>query len=167
MHEVGTAWLMTSLSTDPFTVALVQTATTLPIFLFALTAGAIADVVSRRKLLIYMQLLMAMVAGVFACIIFLDKMTSTRLIGFVFILGVGAAFVAPAKQATAPQLISKHDLPSAIALNSVAFNLSRAVGPAKAGVLILTVGITAPFVFNAVSFAIISAAYFWWSSLDL
>jgi MFS family permease len=162
MHEVGAAWLMTSLSTDPFTVALVQTATTLPIFLFALTAGAIADVVSRRKLLIYVQLLMAIVAGVFACLIFLDKMTPTLLIGFVFILGVGAAFVAPAKQATVPQLIPKSDLQSAIALNSVGFNLSRAVGPAIAGVLILTVGITAPFVFNAMSFAIISAAYFWW-----
>ena len=77
MHEVGAGWLMTTLSTDPFTVALVQTATTLPIFLFALTAGAIADVVSRRKLLIYVQLLMAIIAGIFAYIVFLERMTPT------------------------------------------------------------------------------------------
>jgi MFS family permease len=162
MHEVGAGWLMTTLSTDPFTVALVQTATTLPIFLFALTAGAIADVVSRRKLLIYVQLLMAIVAVVFAYIVFLERMTPTLLLIFVFVIGVGAAFVAPAKQATVPQLIPRPDLQSAIALNSVGFNLSRAIGPAIAGVLILTIGITAPFIFNAISFTIIAAAYFWW-----
>ncbi len=162
MHEVGAGWLMTSLSTDPFTVALVQTVTALPIFLFALTAGAVADVVSRRKLLIFVESLMAIIATLFVVLIFLDMMTPTLLLIFVFILGIGAAFAAPAKQATVPQLIPKDDLQSAIALNSVGFNLSRAIGPAVAGVLILAIGIVVPFIFNAISFAIIAAAYFWW-----
>lgn len=162
MHEVGAGWLMTSLSSDPLIVALVQTVTALPIFLFALTAGAVADVVSRRKLLIFVESLMAVIAILFAVLIYLDIMTPVLLLIFVFILGIGAAFAAPAKQATVPQLIPKSDLQSAIALNSVGFNLSRAIGPAVAGMLILAIGIVVPFIFNAISFAIIAAAYFWW-----
>lgn len=162
MNEVGAGWLMTSLSTDPLTVALVQTATTLPIFLFVLIAGAIADIVNKRKMMICVQLLMVFIASGFAFIVYIDKITPMLLLAFVFILGTGAAFSAPAKQAVVPQLISKEDLQSAIALNSVGFNLGRSLGPAIAGVLILTVGFTAPFAFNAFSFIVIAAVFFYW-----
>jgi MFS family permease len=167
MHEVGAGWLMTSLTTDPFTVALVQTATSLPIFLFALIAGAIADVMGRRRLLIYVQLLMAITAGVFTYIIFLDRMTPILLLSFVFLVGIGSAFSAPAKQAVVPQLVPKHDLQSAIALNSVGFNLSRTLGPAIAGLIIVVIGITAPFIYSAISFAIMAGAYIWWSPVKI
>ncbi|MGH1484988.1 MAG: MFS transporter [Cellvibrionaceae bacterium] len=162
MHEVGAGWLMTSLSTDPLMVALVQTATTLPIFLFALPAGAIADVVSKRKLLIIVQIIMAIVAGLLTYVVYKGTITPGLLLLFIFALGTGAAFVAPAKQAIVPQLIPKEELQSAIALNSVGFNLSRAIGPAIAGILITTVGIAAPFAFNAVSFLLIIAALLMW-----
>ena len=162
MHEVGAAWLMTSLTTDPLMVALVQSATSLPIFLFALLAGAIADVVSKRKMLIIVQLIMAVVAGVMTYIVYKGYMTPILLLVFIFLLGTGAAFVAPAKQAIVPQLIPKEDLQSAIALNSVGFNLSRSVGPAIAGIVITTVGIAAPFAFNAISFLLIIGALLMW-----
>ncbi len=162
MHEVGAGWLMTSLSTDPLMVALVQTATTLPIFLFALPAGAIADVVSKRKLLIVVQLIMAVIAGLFTYAVYKGEVTPSLLLLFIFVLGTGSAFVAPAKQAIVPQLIPKEELQSAIALNSVGFNLSRAIGPAIAGVLITSIGIAAPFAFNAVSFLFIIATLLFW-----
>lgn len=162
MHEVGAAWLMSSLSTDPLMVALVQTATTLPIFLFALPAGAVADVVSKRKLLIIVQIMMAFVAGLLTYIVFKGTITSFLLLFFVFILGTGAAFVAPAKQAIVPQLIPKEELQSAIALNSVGFNLSRTIGPAIAGIAITTTGIAAPFAFNAISFLLIVGVLLQW-----
>ena len=162
MHEVGAGWLMTSLSSDPLMVALVQAATTLPIFLFALPAGAIADVVSKRKLLIVVQLLMAFIAAVLTYIVYKGTITPTLLLLFIFALGTGAAFVAPAKQSIVPQLVPKEELQSAIALNSVGFNLSRTIGPALAGVLIATVGIAAPFAFNAVSFLLIIGTLLLW-----
>jgi MFS family permease len=162
MHEVGAGWLMTTLSSDPLMVALVQAATTLPIFLFALPAGAIADVVSKRKLLIVVQLIMALIAGILTYIVYKGTITPTLLLLFIFALGIGAAFVAPAKQAIVPQLIPKEELQSAIALNSVGFNLSRTIGPAIAGVLIATVGIAAPFAFNAVSFLLIIGTLLLW-----
>ncbi len=162
MHEVGAAWLMTSLSSDPLMVALVQTAATLPIFLFALPAGAVADVVSKRKLLIIVQIMMAIVAGLLTYIVFKGTITPLLLLLFVFVLGAGAAFVAPAKQAIVPQLIPKEELQSAIALNSVGFNLSRTIGPAMAGIAITTIGIAAPFAFNAISFLLIIGALLLW-----
>lgn len=162
MHEVGAAWLMTSLTTDPLMVALVQSATSLPIFLFALLAGAIADVVSKRKMLIVVQLIMAVVAGVMTYVVYKGFMTPVLLLVFIFLLGTGAAFVAPAKQSIVPQLIPKEDLQSAIALNSVGFNLSRSVGPAIAGIVITTVGIAMPFAFNAISFLVVVAALLMW-----
>lgn len=162
MHEIGSAWLMTTLTTDPLVVALVESARTLPILLFALLAGAIADVVSKRKLLILMQLLAAFVAGLMTYVVYKGVMTPALLLTFIFALGVCAAFAAPAKQSIIPQLIPKEDLQSAIALNSVGFNLSRAIGPAIAGVVITTIGIAAPFAFNAISFLIVVAVLLQW-----
>jgi MFS family permease len=162
MHEIGAAWLMTSLSSDPLMVAFVQTATTLPIFLFALPAGAIADVVSKRKLLIVVQIIMAILAGILTYVVYKGTITPVMLLFFIFLLGTGAAFVAPAKQAIVPQLIPKEELQSAIVLNSVGFNVSRAIGPAIAGVAITTIGIAAPFAFNAISFLLLIASLLLW-----
>ena len=118
--------------------------------------------ISKRKLLIIVQLIMAVVAGLLTYIVYIDEITPSLLLLFVFALGTGAAFVAPAKQAIVPQLIPKEELQSAIALNSVGFNVSRAIGPAIAGIAITTVGIAAPFAFNAVSFLVIVAALLLW-----
>lgn len=162
MNEVGASWLMTSLAPSPLMVALVQTATTLPVFLFALPAGALADIVDRRRLLIVVQSLMAGCAAVFALLVWRDWITAPVLLVFTFLLGAGAAFAAPAWQAIVPKLVPKEDLQPAIALNSVGINISRALGPALAGFIIVGLGITAPFALNAFSFLGVIAALAWW-----
>ncbi|MBY0226520.1 MAG: MFS transporter [Hyphomicrobium sp.] len=162
MHDVGAGWLMTELSSSPLTVAAVQAATTFPVFLFALIAGAVADIVDRRKLLIIVNLVQATTAAALASLVSLDLVTPLVLIVFTFALGTGAAFVAPAWQAIVPSLVPRSELSSAIALNSMGINISRAIGPAIAGFLIVSVGLWSPFALNAVSFVGIIAALLWW-----
>ncbi len=162
MHDVGAGWLMTVLSPSPFVVAAVQAATTLPVFMFALLAGAIADIVDRRRLLIGANIFMAIVAGSLALLVSLDLVTPAILLVFTFLLGTGAAFMAPAWQAIVPSLVPRPQLSTAIALNSMGINVSRAIGPALAGLLIAAVSLAAPFAFNAISFLGIIAALVWW-----
>ena len=162
MHDVGAGWLMTELSPSPVVVSAVQAATTLPIFLFALVAGAVADIVDRRKLLIGVNLFLAANAATLATLVSLDLVTPLILILFTFALGTGAAFVAPAWQAIVPALVPREELPAAIALNSMGINVSRAIGPALAGFLIVGIGLWSPFALNSVSFIGIIAALLWW-----
>lgn len=162
MHDVGAAWLMTELSPSPFIVAAVQAATTLPVFLFALPAGAVADIVDRRKLLIAVNLFMGVTAGLLAFLVAAGMVTPALLLLFTFLLGSGAAFMAPAWQAVVPKLVPKESLGSAIALNSMGINVSRAIGPALAGLLIVSAGLAAPFILNALSVLGIVAALLWW-----
>lgn len=162
MHDVGASWLMTSLSPSPLMVALVQTATTLPIFLFALPAGALADVVDRRRLLLVGQGTMAVLAGLLALLVWLGRVDTVTLLVFTFLLGACAAFVAPAWQAIVPKLVPREALQPAIALNSVGINISRAIGPALAGFIIVGAGIAAPFALNTLSFVGVIAALLWW-----
>lgn len=162
MHDVGAGWLMTELSPSPFIVATVQAATTLPVFLFALPAGAIADIVDRRRLLIVVNAFMALTAGALALLVSTALITPVTLVIFTFLLGTGAAFMAPAWQAIVPSLVPKPQLSAAVALNSMGINVSRAIGPALAGLLIVAVGLAAPFAVNALSFIGIIAALLWW-----
>lgn len=162
MNDVGAGWLMTELAPSPAMVALVQAATTLPVFLFALPAGALADIVDRRRLLLISNLLMGLTAASMTILVATGAMTAPLLLLFTFLLGAGAAFVAPAWQAIVPGLVPRSELPSAISLNSVGINLSRAVGPALAGVLIVAMGLWAPFLVNALSFLAILAALWIW-----
>ena len=141
MHDVGAGWLMTELAPSPMMVAAVQAATTLPIFLFALLAGAVADIVDRRKLLIWVNLAMGVAALAMAAVVYLELVTPMLLLFFTFLFGTGAAFIAPAWQAIVPKLVPREDLSSAIALNSMGINVSRAIGPALAGFLIVAAGL--------------------------
>ncbi|MEL6101662.1 MAG: MFS transporter [Pseudomonadota bacterium] len=163
MNEVGAGWLMTELSPSPLVVASVQAAATLPIFLFALLAGAIADIVDRRKMLITVNALTFLVVTALATLVYLDMMTPALLLVFIFLGGTGAAFMAPAWQAIVPKLVPREALPPAIALNSMGINVSRAIGPALAGVLIVGLGLWSPFAINAASFLVILAALWWWT----
>ena len=162
MHEVGAGWLMTTLNPSPAVVTLVQAATTLPVFLFALLAGALADRVDKRAMLIALNSALFVVVSVLAVLVWLEAMTPALLILFTLVLGTGAAFMAPAWQSIVPQLIPRAKLKPAIALNSMGINLSRAIGPALAGVLIASVGLAAPFALNALSYLVILAALFFW-----
>ena len=152
MQDLGAGWLMTKLETSPAIVVLVQASTSLPIFLFALFAGAIADTVDRRKLLLSVNILLSLIATVFAVLVYSEQMTTHLLLALTFLMGTGAAFSAPAFQSIVPSLVPREELPAAIALNAIAMNISRALGPALAGVLISAVSLAAPFAFNAVSY---------------
>jgi MFS family permease len=164
MYSAASGWLMTSLNPDPFIVSLVQVATTLPMFLFALPAGALADIVDRRKFLIAAEIVYTAISIIFAAIVWLGLVTPGNLLLFTFLVGAGGALTAPAWQAVVPQLVPKQDLPPAVAANSVGINVSRAVGPALAGVIVSRLGIAAPFWFNAISNLGIIAALLWWHS---
>ena len=162
MYSAAAGWLMTNFNPDPFIVSMVQVATTLPMFLFALPAGALADIIDRRKFLIVAEILITVVSAMFAAIVWLDLATPGNLLLFTFLIGVGAALTAPAWQSIVPQLVPRQDLHPAVAANSVGVNVSRAVGPALAGVIVVKLGIAAPFWFNAVSNLGIIGALLWW-----
>ncbi|MGH8502415.1 MAG: MFS transporter [Gammaproteobacteria bacterium] len=162
MNDVAAGWLMTTLASSPLLVALVQTATTLPVFLFALPGGALADIVDRRKLLITAQVTLALIILALGLLVLFEAMTPLLLLLFVALAGTGAALVAPAWQAIVPRLVPRADLQAAIALNSVGINISRAIGPALGGLIIAALGIAWPFLLNALSFLGIIAALIWW-----
>ncbi len=162
MNDVGAGWLMTSLSPSPLMVSLVQAATTLPIFLFALAAGALADIVDRRKILLVISVAMMVTAIAMGLVVLTGAMTSQLLLFFTFALGTGAAFMAPVWQAIVPKLVPREQLQAAVALNSVGINISRAIGPALGGIIIVALGVAWPFLLNAVSFAAVILALLWW-----
>ncbi|MEM8572680.1 MAG: MFS transporter [Pseudomonadota bacterium] len=162
MHDVGAGWLMTTLNSSPSVVTLVQTATTLPVFLFALFAGALADRLDKRRMLIIINLALFGIVSALTFLVWLEMMIPLLLILFTLAIGTGAAFMAPAWQAVVPQLVPRDTLKPAIALNSMGINISRAIGPALAGVLIAGVGLAAPFALNAISHIVIIAALLMW-----
>src|SRR3989442_9358072 len=145
MHEVGAGWLMTSLSSSPSMVALVEAADTLPVMLLALPAGAIADIVDRRRLLIAVQVYFLIVIGALALLTALDMTTPWGLLAFTFAVGVGTAVTMPAWAAIVPELVPAHQLPSAIAPNTAGINISRATRPAIPGVFLPLVAVSPAF----------------------
>jgi len=162
MYSAASGWLMTSLNPDPFIVSMVQVATSLPMFLFALPAGALTDIVDRRKFLLVAEIAITAVSFVFAAVVWLGRATAENLLLFTFLIGVGGALTAPAWQAIVPNLVPKQDLNPAIAANGVGVNVSRAVGPALAGVIVAKWGVAAPFWLNAISNLGIIGALMWW-----
>src|SRR5580704_2613767 len=162
MQNVGAAWLMTSLSPSPLLVALIQTASSLPILLLALPAGALADIVDRRRLLIVSQALMLAAAGALSWLTIYHLTTPILLLVLTFALGLGSALNAPAWQAMTPELVPHEDLTAAIALGGINYNAARAVGPALGGIVVAWAGAGATFALNAASFlAVIAVLYQW------
>jgi predicted MFS family arabinose efflux permease len=162
MYNAASGWLMVSLDPNPLVVSLVQVATSLPMFLFALPAGALADIVDKRKFLIALEGATTLVSAIFAGLVGFGHITPAMLLLFTVLIGAGGALTAPAWQAIVPQLVPPQDLMPAIAANSVGINISRAVGPALAGSIIGLLGIAAPFWVNAISNLGVIAALLWW-----
>jgi MFS family permease len=152
MQTVGAQWLMGDLGGGPLEVALVQTAMTLPVFLTVVPAGALGDIVDRRRLLIAAQTGMLVAAATLAAITLAGLATIGLLLGLTFALGLGQAMVMPSWQAIQPELVEKEEIPQAATLGGVNMNVARAVGPAIGGVVIAGVGPGAVFALNAVSF---------------
>ena len=162
MQNVGAAWFMMSLSPSPTLVALVQAATSLPVFLVGLPAGALADIVDRRRLLLWTQGWMLVITAVLGGLTFLGVVTPWVLLTLTFALGLGAALNAPAWQAIVSELVPRADLQAAVALNGVGFNVARAVGPALGGIVVAVAGVGAVFLLNAISFLGVLAVLFRW-----
>ncbi len=162
MQNVGAGWLMTQLTMSPLMVGLVQAATTLPVFLVILPAGALADMVDRRRLLLITQVWMVAAAALLGIFTLLGTVTPWILLLFTFVLGLGAVMNDPAWQAITPEIVSPAQHAPAVALNSVGFNVARAVGPALGGIVIAIAGSGVAFLLNAVSFfGVIFFLYRW------
>lgn len=162
MQNIATGWLMTSLTQSAMWVSLVQVALSLPVLLIALPAGALADMVDRRKFLLFTQSSMVAAALILGILTVTSTCTPTLLLFFTFLLGAGAFMNEPAWQALTPDLVPVSKLGSAVALNSAGFNIARAVGPALGGLVIATAGSGTAFLLNAVSFfGVILFLYRW------
>lgn len=162
LQNTGAGWLMTSLAPRPFIVAMVQAATIMPVFLLALPGGALADIVDRRVFLIGAQLWTILAATSLALMTIGHVTTAMWLLALTFAIGIGSALTAPAWSAIVPELVPREDLVQAIALNGIGYNLTRAVGPALAGFLILLGGSSLAFSLYAVSIVAVIVALFTW-----
>jgi MFS family permease len=163
MQNAAGGWLMTTLTSDPRIISLVQVASSLPMFLLGLPAGALADIFDRRRLLLLMESVITALTVAFTLLMVYGRVTPEVLLGFVFLSSTAAASIAPAWQAIVPQLVeTRADLAPAVALDSVSVNISRAIGPAIAGVIIVAWGLAAPFSINGLCNLACIGALFWW-----
>jgi MFS family permease len=162
LQNTGAGWLMTTLAPRPFIVAMVQAATIMPVFLLALPGGALADITDRRLFLIGTQIWTILAAAALAILTLMHGMTATWLLVLTFAIGIGSALTAPAWSAIVPELVPREDLVQAIALNGIGYNLTRAVGPALAGFLILLGGSSLAFSLYAVSIISVILALLAW-----
>ncbi len=149
---VGAGWLMTSLTTNAAIVSLVQTASSLPLFLFGIPAGVLADVVDRRRLIRATNVMLAALVGILAFLTAEHVVTPAALLSATFVIALVDAIQEPAWGALIPEIVPDRDLPAAITLNGIEFNLSRVVGPPAAGLVVGIAGPAAAFVLNALSF---------------
>ncbi|WP_111414769.1 MFS transporter [Billgrantia lactosivorans] len=162
VRDVTSAWLVTDLSSSPAAVAMVQAAAALPVFLLAIPAGVLSDMLDRRKLLICVQLLLA---GVSVCLVILslvDLHSVASLIMLTFIGGIGVALMGPTWQAIVPELVDKKDFKNAVGLNSLGINIARAVGPALGGLLLASMGAAFTYGVDVLSYVFVIAALIWW-----
>lgn len=162
VQAVGAAWMMTALSDKQSMVALVQGSVALPIMVFSLLAGVFADNFDRRRVMLIAQSFMFVVSVILTVMAFQNLLTPWTLLGFTFLIGCGTALHNPSWQATMGDIVSREELPTAVSLNSMGFNLMRSVGPAAGGAIVALAGAAAAFAVNAVSYvAIILALYRW------
>jgi len=162
MQNVGAGWLMTQLTMSPLMVSLVTAATTLPVFLVILPAGALADLVDRRRFLLITQSWMVVAAALLGILTLEHFVTPWMILLFTFILGLGAVMNDPAWQAITPEIVCSENHAPAVALNSVGFNVARAIGPALGGLVIAAAGSGVAFLLNAASFfGVIFFLYRW------
>jgi len=162
IQSVGAAWLMTSISSSSDMVALVQASTALPIMLFSLAAGAIADSFGRRQVMLIAQAFMLTMSVLLTVFAYLGLLTPWMLLAFTFLIGCGTALNNPSWQASVGDMVPRKDLPAAVALNSMGFNLTRSVGPAIGGLIVAAAGAAAAFAVNAMSYVALIAVLFRW-----
>ena len=164
MQNVAGVWLMTSLTQSPIKIALMQTATSLPVFLVVIPAAAMVDIVDRRRMLLFTQGWMCAAAAGLSILTFWGTTGEWELLAFTFALGLGSAMNVPLWQALVPRLVPATELPAAVALNGVAFNIARAVGPALGGAVVALAGPGPVFLLNAISFVGVMIIVYGWDA---
>lgn len=162
VRDTASAWAMTEFAPSPIMVAAVQAAATLPVFLFSLPAGALADIVDRRRMMIVVQAGLALVSLALALLALWGRLDPVALLLLTLAGGVGAALTGPVWQSIVPELVPRPDLKPAVALNSLGINISRAIGPALAGAIIVGAGVAAAYVVDLASYVFVLAALIWW-----
>ena len=162
LQSVGAAWLMTELTPSHQMVALVQASATVPIMLLGIFAGAIADNYDRRRVMLAAQVGMLVVSAALAALACAGLITPALLLAFTFTVGAGTSLNSPAWQASVRQQVDQQELPQAIALNSMSFNIARSIGPALGGLLISIWDVSFAFAFNAVSYVGLIGVLLWW-----
>ena len=163
IQTFASAWLVASISSSASITALVQTATYVPVFVFALLAGVVADAVHRPKFLFYCNLYMALCAAIMALLAGTGLVAATPVLLLTFCIGIGTAFIWPAWQAAMSGLVEPDEVEAAATLNNLSYNLSAIIGPALGGLLFGWIGPGALFLANALSFAGLLGVYWtWW-----
>jgi MFS family permease len=162
MRDVASSWIVTDLSASPTAVALIQTAATLPIFLLAIPAGVLSDILDRRRFLIFVQLVLAAVSGALLLLSHTGALTVEYLIALTFVGGIGAALMGPTWQAIVPELVPRDDVKSAVALNSLGINIARSIGPAAGGLLLASFGAAVTYGADVLSYVFVIGALVWW-----
>ena len=162
MRDVASSWLVTDLSSNPSAVALMQTAATLPVFLLAIPAGVLSDILDRRRFLIFVQILLACVSGTLLLLSQSGALTVEYLLVLTFIGGIGGALMGPTWQSIVPELVPRADLRNAVALNSLGINIARAIGPAAGGLLLASFGAGAAYGADILSYVFVVSALLWW-----
>lgn len=152
MQTVAHGWLVLTLTDSPFLVGLVPAVGSLPILLFTLYGGVVADRVDKHRFIVVLQCLMLLEALTLATLTWLGIVTVPWVLALATFFGLLTAFEVPARQAFVSEMVGRGDLVNAIALNSTAYNLSRVFGPALAGALIAFAGLSAAFFANALSY---------------
>lgn len=162
IQSVGAAWLMTSIATSSDMVALVQASITLPIMLFSLASGALADSYDRRRVMLTAQCFMLAVSALLTLVAYFGLITPWLLLSFTFLIGCGTALNNPSWQASVGDMVPRPVVPAAVALNSMGFNMTRSVGPAIGGIIVAAAGAAAAFAVNTLSyFALIFVLFRW------
>ena len=162
MRDVSSSWLVTDLSASPAAVAMIQAAGTLPVFLFAIPAGVLSDILDRRRFLLMIQVGLGLVSSCLAFLAWSGSVTVESLVLLTFLGGTGAALATPAWQAITPELVPRADIKGAVALNSLGINIARSIGPALGGFILAALGAAAVYGIDVLTYVIVSAALLWW-----
>jgi MFS family permease len=161
-HDMAATWVMNTMTPSPFFLSLLSTAASLPFFLFTFPAGALADMLNRKKLLCVMHVWLVVAAAGLALFGWLGWLNPSVILIAVFVLGIGFACNAPAWTSVIPDVVKKEELPSAITLGGVQMNLSGVIGPALGGLLLPVLGANTVFAINAAGFFLVLAAILSW-----
>jgi MFS family permease len=162
MRDVSSSWLVTEISASPAAVAMIQAAGTLPVFLLAIPAGVLSDILDRRRFLIAIQIMLGIVSSTLAFLSWTGSVTVESLVALTFLGGVGAALATPAWQAITPELVPRSDLKGAVALNSLGINIARSIGPALGGFLLAGLGAAAVYGLDVMTYILVGGVLLWW-----